>query len=204
MRLPGEKKTRFSDRIPLSEDEIRNCLKLSLIAQQPQQKANKPTNETAECYWLNAPGGPSLALRSHFKLRPPKVSILVFYAQSVPQPKTTPTKSKQTINECYWRNPPVRSGKKAISDSVFSPKTTPINRKQTNKPSVTDEMPLQAEPDQQPLQTLSVRPKQPQQKGGGGGRVLPAKSSLRPIPTRSYLKLSLFAQNNPNKRLLFF
>ena len=63
-------------------------------------------------------------------------------------------------------------------------------------------MPLQAEPDQQPPQTLSVRPKQPQQKGGGGGeRVLPAKSSWRPIPTRSHLKLSLFVQNNPNKRL---
>lgn len=40
------------------------------------------------------------------------------------------------------------------------------------------------------------------QKGGGwgGGRVLPAKSSWRPIRTRSHLELSLFAQNNPNKR----
>ena len=95
VRLPGGKK-RFTDRIPLNEDEIRNCLKLSLIAQQPQQKANKPTNETAECYWLNAPGGPSMALRSHFKLRPPKVSILVFYAQSTSTIAQNNPNKKQT------------------------------------------------------------------------------------------------------------
>ena len=148
-----------------------------------------------------------MALSSHFKLRPPKVSILVFYAQSTstiaqnkPNKKQT---NKQTINECYWRNPPVRSGQKAISDSVFSPKITPINRKQTKRVLLA-KCPCRPSRTSSHLRLCLFAQNNHNKKGGGGERVLPAKSSWRPIPTRSYRKLSLFAQNNPNKSQTIF